>query len=362
MDSLIPCNLIYALQSNLCCVVQLAAQAVKTDHWFYSIFQGVPDLITLLLPDGAARELSQGTQESAPPVRSAVDLGAGAPGDAIYRFVAPELKAVNHRLDGVLWPRQNERGTAEQPVVTLEVQMQSKPEFHHRLAAQSLRFLQQHPDVEHLAVVVIVPHCRLVLGPAQPPRPLRAFLDEVIWLSLEELSQQPSLDPLQNLLTLPIRSEADLAQSSQQILGQRPDLITAVVPMLMERFPKLSTEEIMVIAGIPTAQLRHTRAAQELLEEGRLEGRLEGRQVGRMEGRLEGRQEGLEEGRHEGLALGEASANLRLLNRLYGPLNPATKAQIQALPLKQLEALTDTLLDFNGPQDLADWLEANRKA
>jgi predicted transposase YdaD len=305
----------------------------------------VPDLITLLLPDRAAREVTQGTQETSPPVRSTVELGAGAPGDVLYRFAAPELKAVNHRLDGVLWPRQIERGTAEQPVVTLEVQMQSKPDFHHRLAAQSLRFLQQHPDVEHLSVVVIVPHRRLVLGPAQPPAPLRAFLDEVIWLSLEELIQQPSLDPLQNLLTLPIRPEADLAQSSQQILGRRPDLITAVVPMLMERFPKLSTEEIMVIAGIPTAQLRHTRAAQELLEEGR----------------LEGRQEGLEEGRQEGLALGEASANLRLLNRLYGPLTPATTDQLKALPLKQLQDLTDALLGFTAPQDLVDWLAAHTK-
>jgi hypothetical protein len=89
-----------------------------------------------------------------------------------------------------------------------------------------------------------------------------------------------------------------------------------------------------LIAGILTAQLRHTCAAQELLEEGR----------------------------QEGLALGEASANLRLLNRLYGPLTPATTEQIQALPLKQLQALTDALLDFNGPQDLVDWLEANRKA
>jgi hypothetical protein len=37
----------------------------------------------------------------------------------------------------------------------------------------------------------------------------------------------------------------------------------------------------------------------------------------------------------------------------------ATTAQIQALPLEQLEALADALLDFQGPSDLAAWLAAN---
>jgi hypothetical protein len=106
---------------------------VKTDHWFYGLFQAAPDLITLLLPGFAA-----------PPAPS---LGPDASGDAVYRFEAPELKAVNHRLDGVLWPRGNERGTPEQPVVLLEVQMQGRPGFKHRLAAQSFRFLQLHPQV-----------------------------------------------------------------------------------------------------------------------------------------------------------------------------------------------------------------------
>ena len=101
--------------------------AVKTDHWFYGLFQSAPDLITLLLPDVVA-----------------ASLGPDAPGDALYRFEAPELKAANHRLDGALWPRGNERGTPQQPVVLLEVQMHSKPGFKHRLAAQSFRFLQLH--------------------------------------------------------------------------------------------------------------------------------------------------------------------------------------------------------------------------
>jgi predicted transposase YdaD len=105
--------------------------------------------------------------------------------------------------------------------------------------------------------------------------------------------------------------------------------------MLMQRFPELSREEIMVIAGIPHEELRHTRAAQEWL--------------------AEGRQEGLQEGRQEG----EATMTLRLLNRRCGPLSEVTTAQIQSLSMEQLESLADALLDFQGSTDLASWLAAN---
>ncbi len=300
---------------------------MNTDRWYYRVFQGAPDLIRALLPGsaGAANTLS---------------LDPSAPGDSLYRFEALEIKELSHRLDGVLWPRQTtgcaETGSPEFPVVLLEVQMHPDPGFHHRLAAQTYRFLQQHPRVEHWAVLVITPHNRLNLGPSQA---LQLFLQQVAWINLEVLSRRSQLDPLLNLLTLPIRPASELAASSQQILAVRPDLDQVVLPMLMQRLPHLTNEEIMVIAGIPMEELRHTRAAQDWLAAGR----------------QEGRQEGLEEGRRD-----EAAAMaLRQLNRRCGPLSEATTAQIQALPLEQLEALADALLDFQGPADLAAWLAAN---
>jgi predicted transposase YdaD len=180
-------------------------------------------------------------------------------------------------------------------------------------------------------VVVVVPHRRLKLGPDQLPRQLQAFLDRVIWLSLEELGQQADLDPLLALLTLPVRPEAELKASTQQILERRPDLLSTVLTMLFERFPTFTPEEIMVIAGIPTDQLLHTRAAQILLDRGR----------------------------QEGEAQGEAKVTMRLLSRRCGPLSDATTARIQALPLEQLETLAEALLDFSGPADLAAWLNGH---
>jgi predicted transposase YdaD len=302
---------------------------VKTDHWFYGLFQSAPDLITLLLPQGAS---------------AAPSLGPDAPGDALYCFEAPELKAANHRLDGAFWPRSADTGTAEQPVVLLEVQMHGKGGFKHRLFAQTARFLQLHPEVQHLAVVVLVPHQRLNLGPALLPQQLQAFVDGVVWLSLEELGQQADLDPLLSLLTLPVRPEAELQASSQQILERRPDLLSAVQTILLERLPLLTREDLMEFATIPAKDLRHTRVAQEWIEEGR--------QEGRQEGRLEGRQEGEARGR----AAEAAVVTLRQLGRRCGPLSDTTTSRIKTLPLEQLEALAEALLDFSGPADLAAWL------
>ena len=175
--------------------------------------------------------------------------------------------------------------------------MHAKPGFKHRLGAQSFRFLQLNPQVMHLAVVVVVPHQRLKLGPDR----------------------------------LPVRPEAELKASTQQILERRPDLLSTVLTMLIERFPTFTPEEIMVIAGIPTDQLLHTRAAQILLDRGR----------------------------QECEAQGEAKVTMRQLNRCCGPLSDATTARIQSLPLKQLETLADALLDFSGPTDLEAWLNGH---
>ena len=287
---------------------------MKTDHWFYGLFQSAPDLITLLLPGAGAT--------------AAALLGPDSPGDALYRFEAPELKAANHRLDGALWPRGSGSGTPEQPVVLLEVQMQGKPGFKHRLFAQTARFLQLHPQVLHLAVVVVLPHRGLRLGPAELPQQLEAFLAGVHWLSLEELGQQPEHDPILTLLTLPVLPKPDIPSAAEKILQPRPDLLESVVSILGERFPYLTRKEIMALINLPTDHLRDTRFGQELMAEGEARGR----------------------------AAEAAATAIRLLSRRCGPLSAATTARIQALPLQQLEALTDALLDFAGADDLASWL------
>ncbi|MFO0037577.1 MAG: DUF2887 domain-containing protein [Synechococcaceae cyanobacterium] len=282
------------------------------------MFQSAPDLIRWLAgPDDC----------------SLADQPVPTDLDRQYRFLAPELKAGSHRLDGVLWPLASDAGTPELPVVLLEVQMRADPGFYHRLAAQTFRFLQLHPAIEHWRVVVITPHQRLNLGPVTP---LRGFLETVHWVSLDALAQLSNLDAAIDLLTLPVRSEQELGERCRRILTERKDLEPVGLSMLFERFSQLSREEILMIVGLPLQELRHTRAVQEILEEGRQEGREVGRQ-----------QEA-------------ASLAIRLLVRRFGNLDQATQKILAALPLLRLEQLAEDLLDFSGPGDLQAWLAANQ--
>jgi hypothetical protein len=119
--------------------------------------------------------------------------------------------------------------------------------------------------------------------------------------------------------------EPELQRSSQQILEGRPDLAESVFPILMQWHPNFTLEQMMVVVKIPTQELRHSRSAQQLIEEGQADGR-----------RAEA-----------------ASITLRQLTRRCGLLSEATTARIQALPLELLEALGLALLDFSGAGDLA---------
>jgi len=49
---------------------------------------------------------------------------------------------------------------------------------------------------------------------------------------------------------------------------------------------------------------------------------------------------------------------LRLLRLRCGKLSPDQEGRIRSLPLVQLEALAEALLDFHGATDLERWLAA----
>lgn len=149
----------------------------------------------------------------------------------------------------------------------------------------------------------------------------------MVSLRLEDLGQQADLNPLLALLTLPVRPEAELQASTQQILEQRPDLLSAVLPM--SGLPHSPRGDLGNRRHPPPDQLPQTRAAQILLHRGRQEGRLEGE------------------------VQGEANVTLHQLNRHCDPPSDTTTTRIQALPLEQLQALTEALLDFSSPADFS---------
>jgi predicted transposase YdaD len=105
-----------------------------------------------------------------------------------------------------------------------------------------------------------------------------------------------------------------------------------IAAILLSRFNGRSITDICAMGGITVDDFTNSFAYREIYGLGQQEGRLEGRQA-------------------------EASAmTQRQLLRRFGALATEQQARIQALPLVELEALADALLDFQTAADLTDWL------
>ncbi len=70
---------------------------------------------------------------------------------------------------------------------------------------------------------------------------------------------------------------------------------------------------------------------------------------------------GMTEGKREGRQEGEVEIVLRLLNRRLGSISRRYVQAIHRLPLKQLEALAEALLDFQTSADFRRWLKSHSK-
>ena len=64
---------------------------------------------------------------------------------------------------------------------------------------------------------------------------------------------------------------------------------------------------------------------------------------------------GFQKGRQEG----ELFIILKLLNRQIGEISPDLANRIRQLPIEQLEALGEALLDFSNEGDLIEWLTSH---
>jgi hypothetical protein len=89
------------------------------------------------------------------------------PSDHLYSEVfraLPDLVCLGHHPDGVIWPLHPPGGIETSPVVILEVQMHADRRFHRCLGKETSLLLQQHEEVEHLRVLVLLAYRRLALG------------------------------------------------------------------------------------------------------------------------------------------------------------------------------------------------------
>lgn len=70
-----------------------------------------------------------------------------------------------------------------------------------------------------------------------------------------------------------------------------------------------------------------------------------------------GFEQGIEQGVEQGIRAGRIQSIVRQLQRLFGPLAEDDLSTVEALSSAQIDRLSEDLLDFTQPADLAQWLQ-----
>jgi len=292
---------------------------MKTDKLFYRLFISQPKLIAELIPE--------------------------IPKDCEFSYSAPVVKEQGFALDGLLTPVGDDPSL---PLIFLEAQMQRDTRFYGRYFAEIFLYLHQYEVTRPWYGLLILQNRNYDLGVDIPYETLLA--DRVKRLYLEDLLLLKNLSPNLALLKLLVVDGGETAALAQSIINsaeteeefrRRLDLVEAI---LVNKFPQLSTEEILKMLNLKTADVTQTKFYQEVFQLGQQEGQQEGRQKGRQEGRQQGQYE-------EAVAL-----VLRQLSRRCGVLSISLEEQVRSLTISELEVLGEALLDFTGVTDLDAWL------
>jgi predicted transposase/invertase (TIGR01784 family) len=278
---------------------------MKTDAWFYRLFQALPGLVFELagLDDRDGRR---------------------------YRFRSEEVKQTAFRLDGVLEPPETD---PDGPVVFVEVQMQADEAFYGRWFAEIFLYLYRMAPVRPWRAVVI-----------HPSRPVERLderrygsvvrLPEVRRVYLEDWADVPADTVGLRLVQLLVSEATEAPARARQLLREPAKdgptlpasvLLDLVETILVYKLPTMSREEVRRMLELHDVDLKQTRFYQEVFAEGRTEGWTEGEAKGRTEG--------------------EAKLLRKLLIRRFGPLPAWVEVKLTGAEPAQLEAWGERVLE-----------------
>ena len=221
--------------------------------------------------------------------------------------------------------------TSEQVVLHLEFQTQPDPEIPFRMADYRLRVYRRYPNKQMRQVVIYLKPTGSQLVHQQVfalPGTRHEFAVIRLWeCPQEDLMQFPGLLPLAVLSQTNNKAQTlrEIAQRIERLpTRQEQSTVTAATSILAG----LVLEKAIIQQILKEEVMRDSVIYQDIVEQGI--------------------QQGIQR---------ERSLILKLLNRRVGNLAPETTAQVQALPLEQLEALGEALLDFTQAEELVNWLE-----
>jgi len=274
------------------------------------------------------------------------ELAGWLPPPVEYRFMAPEVKELALRFDGVLLPPDHR---LDLWTIFVEVQFQLDRLFYGRWFAEIFTYLYQHKEQREWRAVVIFPS--RTVDP-EPSPAYRALLESgwVQRVYLEDFKDQPAGSTAMQLVQVVIAEPNKAATQARNLLLEQQrqvdpaefrNLLDLVERILAYKLSGKSPEEIQAMLHIPDIELEETRFYKDVFARGEVKGQ------------VEGETKGLEKGEHREAA----KLVLRQLQRRFGPLASEQQARIQSLPVAALEMLGEELLDFNASADLAAWLK-----
>ena len=273
---------------------------MKTDKWFYELFLSQPGMLAELMP---------GIEEN---------------WEFIYN--APVVKEKEFRLDGVFTPVSNNPMI---PMVFAEAQMQSDSGFYGRYFSQLFVHINQYTVKQDWRGLLILRDRNQGLGWEVPYTEL--LERRVTQLYLSDLRDQQELTPNLMLLQLLVTEKDKSAVIGRKLLqeadttGEFQRRLSLIETILANKFPELTKEIIMNMLDLEIVDITQSLFYQEIIE--------------------------------QGLQEGEANLVIRQLRRRLGELPESQCSQIKSFPVSQLESLGEALLDFQGIDDLDDWLQ-----
>jgi predicted transposase YdaD len=273
---------------------------MKTDKWFYELFLSQPGMLAELMP------------------------GIEKNWEFIYN--APVVKEKEFRLDGVFTPVSNNPII---PMVFAEAQMQSDAGFYGRYFSQLFVYINQYTVKQDWRGLLILRDRSQGLGWEVPYTEL--LERRVTQLYLSDLREQQELTPNLMLLQLLVTEKDKSAVIGRKLLQEADTTVefqrrlSLIETILANKFPELTKEIIMNMLDIENVDITQSRFYQEIIV--------------------------------EGLQEGEANLVVRQLRRRLGELPESQSSQIKSFPISKLEDLGEALLDFQGIDDLDDWLQ-----